>query len=341
MLPVDRVFCSLSKEMPDMTPCMPILDTYHTPRLLGLKLREAYLDSQKMAKAQLQAYYRYQVDGLEVGLGPSETPENMLGCRVIYPQDDVPIYGEPPIKELEDIDKIPLPEVLNKQLIPIEILSKEVGDKLFIAGVVSAPFEYACILHGFSQTLRDLRLRPGFVNGILERTTEISRIYGEALIRSGAHGIKIKDSVAASTIISPKDYRTFAQPYEKEILGRFKKMGAKTILHICTDSTPILKNMTETGADALEIDYIVDLKFAKALIGSIVCIKGNLAPVQLVLQRRPPEIFRATRDAILSAGVGGGYIVSTGDSIPRDTPSENVLAIVKATRKFGGASSLT
>ncbi len=335
MRPLDRVLCALDKDMPDIVPCMPVLDTYHTPKLLGLKLREAYLDGKKMAKAQLQAYLYYGVDGVEIGLGPNEKPENMLGCKVIYPEDDVPIYTKPPIKDPTDIDKIPYPSVSRKQLLPIDMLSKRIGDDAFLLGVVSAPFEYACILHGFLETLRDLRLRPKFIQSILKKTTEISKIFGQALISKGAHGIKIKDSVASSTIMSPAHYLEFAFPYEKEVIRLCRKKSAKTVLHICTDSKPILKQMARTGADALEIDHQVDLRFAKKDVGADVCIKGNLAPVNLILRGTPQDITEATKNAILAAGVGGGYMVSTGDSIPRDAPFENVTAIAKTTKQFG------
>jgi uroporphyrinogen decarboxylase len=41
------------------------------------------------------------------------------------------------------------------------------------------------------------------------------------------------------------------------------------------------------------------------------------------------------KECIEAAKDGGGYVLSTGDQVGRDTPDENIFAIVKATRKYG------
>ena len=35
------------------------------------------------------------------------------------------------------------------------------------------------------------------------------------------------------------------------------------------------------------------------------------------------------------AGRGGGFILSTGDQCGRDTPYENIVAVVEAAKKYG------
>ena len=66
-----------------------------------------------------------------------------------------------------------------------------------------------------------------------------------------------------------------------------------------------------------------------------VIAKNFVRSADLVLRKTPSDIEEAARRAILAAGVGGGYILSTGDSVPRDAPFENVAAITKTARQFG------
>ncbi len=44
---------------------------------------------------------------------------------------------------------------------------------------------------------------------------------------------------------------------------------------------------------------------------------------------------RASKQAIDDAAEGGGFILSTGDQCGRDTPDENILAMIQTARTYG------
>ncbi|MDI6827509.1 MAG: uroporphyrinogen decarboxylase family protein [Armatimonadota bacterium] len=48
------------------------------------------------------------------------------------------------------------------------------------------------------------------------------------------------------------------------------------------------------------------------------------------------EVFDASRRAIEGAKEGGEFILSTGDQCGRDTPFENIFAMIHAAEEFGG-----
>ena len=47
------------------------------------------------------------------------------------------------------------------------------------------------------------------------------------------------------------------------------------------------------------------------------------------------DVIDASKKAIDDAAEGGGFILSTGDQCGRDTPDENIFALVEAAKEFG------
>jgi uroporphyrinogen decarboxylase len=62
---------------------------------------------------------------------------------------------------------------------------------------------------------------------------------------------------------------------------------------------------------------------------------GNLHTTEVMLKGTPDDVRRASKKAIADAAEGGGFILSTGDQCGRDTPDENILAMVEVARTHG------
>jgi uroporphyrinogen decarboxylase len=62
---------------------------------------------------------------------------------------------------------------------------------------------------------------------------------------------------------------------------------------------------------------------------------GNLHTTNTMLQGTVKDIRRESLKAIKDAGVGGGFVLSTGDQCGRDTPDENILEMVRVCKEFG------
>jgi uroporphyrinogen decarboxylase len=92
--------------------------------------------------------------------------------------------------------------------------------------------------------------------------------------------------------------------------------------------------MADTGADALELDHFNDFAQVKKQIGARTCLEGNLDPARVMLQGTPEVVRQKSAELISIAGKGGGFILSPGCEVPRDTPPENMLALVEAARDF-------
>jgi hypothetical protein len=89
------------------------------------------------------------------------------------------------------------------------------------------------------------------------------------------------------------------------------------------------------GADALGLDWTVNLGRARALVGDRVALQGNLDPAILFAG---PEQIRAEVERSLTAtarlGAGSGHVFNLGHGISQFTPPESVTAMVEAVHDF-------
>jgi uroporphyrinogen decarboxylase len=69
--------------------------------------------------------------------------------------------------------------------------------------------------------------------------------------------------------------------------------------------------------------------------GKKIVLKGNLYTTEIMLRGSVGDVARASKKAIDDAGRNGGFILSTGDQCGRDTPDENIRAMVETARIYG------
>jgi uroporphyrinogen decarboxylase len=78
-----------------------------------------------------------------------------------------------------------------------------------------------------------------------------------------------------------------------------------------------------------------DLAEIKRLYGNKIVLKGNLHTTDVMLRGTVDDVVRASKKAIDDAAAGGRYVLSTGDQCGRDTPDENIIAMVGTARSYG------
>ena len=135
--------------------------------------------------------------------------------------------------------------------------------------------------------------------------------------------------------------RRVALPAVKRIIERATGDGIPTHVHSCGPEAELVRIMAEetdlTVIDPLEPPPMGDCDLAelKRRYGGSLVLKGNLHTTRTMLHGTPEEVAAASRKAIDEAGEGGGFILSTGDQCGRDTPEENLRAMIETARSYG------
>jgi len=136
-------------------------------------------------------------------------------------------------------------------------------------------------------------------------------------------------------------FRQLALPAVRRVLELATAAGMPTHIHSCGPETALVKIMAEktslTVIDPLEIPPMGDCKLAelKRLYGDKITLKGNLHTTDVMLRGTVEEVIAASKQAIDDAAAGGRFILSTGDQCGRDTPFDNLRAMVDTARTYG------
>jgi uroporphyrinogen decarboxylase len=336
----ERVLGTLERRPVDRVPVGPMmLDIGATA--IGVPVGRFAQDAELIAKGQLALYEALGHDIVFVGCDNYYIAEG-FGCGIALPEDETPHLERPPLTDIGDVFGLSVPDPLSDGRMPVMIeatrlLRKWLGDEVAIRTPGTGPFALASYFIGTQDFLIEVGMANAGMAGsnadaihhALDLAADALIAFGKACVDAGADILHCGDSLASCDVISPRDYERWAFPYQRKVIGAWKAYGAKTLLHICGDSTRVLDLYAETGADVIEVDHKVDLATARRVIGDRACVIGNVDPVTVLLQGTPERV-RAAADECLSVGRDGGYILGSGCIVPRITPLENVRAMVDA-----------
>ena len=78
----------------------------------------------------------------------------------------------------------------------------------------------------------------------------------------------------------------------------------------------------------------MDIRALKQSHGDRLCLLGNV-DLNLLGMRTPQEVENEVHDLIRDVGQGGGYIVTSGNSLAGYLLPQNVIAMSESVRKYG------
>jgi len=117
------------------------------------------------------------------------------------------------------------------------------------------------------------------------------------------------------------DYRTFALPYQQQVVRQVKAKHPNTplILYI-SGSAGVLELMGESGVDIISVDWTLDMAEARRRLGPAMAVQGNVDPAALFGSK---EFIRdRILDTVQKAG-RKGHILNLGHGILPGTPEDN------------------
>lgn len=332
MTSLNVVLESLKVGYHDRIPVVPLVGI-HSAKLAEISVSDALRDAEKMAKAELFALNRYGYDGIFPFMDQTVEAEAM-GCEIYEREGEIPAVAKSIVKEPEDIEKLEVPDPQRDGRFPVflravEEISEKVGGDVAVCAYITGPFTLASHLMGIEQVFINCIRSPEVLDELLKVTTSVSMRYGKDIVDMGAHVVMILEPVAA--LISPTHFKQFVTSYISKMADNIRRNNAFSILHICGNTSALLEGMAKTGVDGVNINASVDIGFAEGKVGDKVCIMGNIDPIKAMLDGSPENVKKASEECIGKAGERR-FILSSGCEIPKDTPPENVDAMVKVVR---------
>ena len=367
-----RLLAVLHGEMPDCVPASPDISNMVPARLTGKPFWDIYLrQDPPLWKAHIDAIKRFDIDGgfelydfgnLFGDESPAERrivdrrPDGSLVTRSFDPQTggwskyvEVHTAAMPPAAQIKP-HSLGLPEVPTtwepitgvkewpKGLELWKLIRGELGDH----GVLGMPSGMSTLIlqdpddiYEYHDHPEKFRRRRDEMIARAERRMELIAGLDEKpdFLFCGASGSLIWQS--------PRIFRELALPVLKRVTEMAYDLGIPTHVHSCGPENRLVKMAVEetrlTVIDPLEVPPMGDCDLAelKRLYGGRIVLKGNLHTTDVMLNGSVDDVVRACKRCIDEAAAGGGFILSTGDQTPRDTPDANIRAVVETARTYG------
>ena len=284
------------------------------------------------AEITLQPVKRIGVDAAIIFSDILVIPQAM-GVEVLMEEGKGPLLPNV-IKTEKDVislftDKVE--EKLDYVMKALTLTKQELNGDVPLIGFAGAPWTILCyMVEGKgSKTWEKAKefcfTQPDLAHQLLQKITDTTIHYLKAQIKAGANVVQVFDSWAGS--FSPEDFKRFAQPYLIQIADALQD-DAPVIL-FPKGSWYALKDLSESSASALGIDWCISPKMARELTAEKITLQGNFDPAKLLLPI--DDIKKEVKKMISEFGIQK-YIVNLGHGITPNIPVDHAKAFVDAVK---------
>ena len=173
------------------------------------------------------------------------------------------------------------------------------------------------------------------IEEILDRYVDWACVVAEHACRMGFDAYVTTDDMAfkTTTFFSPKVFRELVMPRYRRLR---EAVTLPWIIHSDGNMLPFMDDLVSLGIAGFHPNEkgAQDPRVTKQRYGDRLCVLGNV-DLNLLGMATPEEVDEEVRSLIRDVGPGGGYIVTSGNSLAGYLIPENVLALSRAVQKYG------
>ena len=328
-----RVMNRLQGKPVDRIPNMSIVMMF-AAKEVGITFGQYCSDYRLLAEGALRCYEKYGIDMVCAISDPMREAEG-FGTQVVIPEDGVPYAAVKRLQKLSDIDSLKVIDPsaglrMSDRVEAVRLLRQQVENDVPVIGWVEGALAECCDLMHMQEVFINMLDEPEAIRHLIEICTEQGILFAKAQVEAGAHIIGLGD--AATSLIGPALYAEFVLPYQKRMIRAIHDMGVPVKLHICGNINPVMHLVAQTGADMVDCDFMVDMERAADILPQGTAICGNFNPVEIMLQGTAERVKEETRRC-MDLGRRNNNFVAPGCEVPKDTPPENMLALLEALKE--------
>ncbi len=261
---------------------------------------------------------------------------------VVYkldPSGEAVVIGGPVSNE-QEFDQFRPPATKESDFLAMSYAVEKLGDNHAIVLGLQCPFRRSWNIVGGMTNLLILYMdQPQLVHKIARLVTDYTLEAIDIGLELGADIISLDGDLAfnTNTIMSPEHFREYLKPYYMEIVNYVHQKGHKIFKHTDGDHSKITNDLVDVGFDGLHPiqPQCLDIRQVKSEIGQGICLMGNIDCMETLVSKSISEVEEEVKQTIEIAAPGGGYILSSSNTIHPGVKAENYIAMVKAAQKYG------
>ncbi len=336
----ERVFRALERKEPDIIPHFEILVDHKVMNAIlpGASYEEfiEYMDWDALIN-QERDFIKEEV--------LSESPRivrNEWGTVERYTEEWVSVPMEAPVKSEKDLKSYRPPDPdEERRFEQIERWAKHYKGERAIVALGTDPNSVASLkMLGLEEWLMAFHTNPELVLRVNEIALDYCLRYVKNAISAGADIVWLGNDWAYKNgpMFSLEHFHKFVLPPFKAVVQEAKKRGAYVMKHTDGNCWSFLDSLVEAGVDSFHpVDPMADMDIGevKQKYGDRLCLMGNVNCATTLILGTVEDVRQETKEVIRKAGIGGGLIVTSSNSIHSSVKPENYVEMVRTIREYG------
>lgn len=214
----------------------------------------------------------------------------------------------------------------------IKLTKKELNNRVPLIGFAGAPWTIFCYMvegkgsKTFSESRKLLYTNPQLAHELLERITDFTIEYMRQQQLSGVDALQLFDSWAG--ILGHDQYTEFGLKYVHKIASAFRGFPFTIFSKGAVASLPEIAKIEST---AIGLDWNMDIKETRNLVGETRTLQGNLDPC--LLYAKDSIIVKET-NKLLDSFKSQRHIVNLGHGVYPDVDPEKVKILIKTVKDY-------
>lgn len=190
---------------------------------------------------------------------------------------------------------------------------------------------------------------------LVEHEPELRRLHGrhiEYLVektrrlceRTPLEAYFIGCSWSCNSLVGPRLWREWDKPVIRAVADEVHRQGKLLHVHLhgkCLETVP---DLAEIGIDCVcpferppggDVDGLAGLRQVARELRGKVTMNGNIHTVETLIRGTPEDVRREVREVWEAFRGTNRMIIGTGDQVGRETPEENLWAMIEEARAYG------
>jgi len=221
----------------------------------------------------------------------------------------------------------------------LRAMQQHAGDRVGLCGDCdSATLAFHASFRGLERALLDLVDDPPLVHAVMEKGERFAVERGKFNIDAGLRILRLNDSIANMSVISPRQFQEFIFPHIKTVCDELHGYcpEVKIYCHVCGNVLPVIALLVRTGLDCIgPLDPLGGFSVADArrAAGDAMLLMGGVNTLSFV-HSGPQQVRAEALRCIEEGGANDRFILGSGCALPRDSRPANIRALAEAAEAY-------
>ncbi|MBD2857979.1 uroporphyrinogen decarboxylase [Spongiibacter sp. KMU-158] len=316
------------------------LPEYRATRAKAGDFMSLCMNPELACEVTLQPLDRYPLDAAILFSDILTIPDAM-GLGLYFETGEGPRFKKT-VRSQADVDALPVVDGENDLTYvcdAVRTIRRELNGRVPLIGFSGSPWTLATYMvegGGSKDHARSKALafdQPEVMHSLLDKLAKSVTAYLNDQIKAGAQAVQIFDTWGGA--LSYAAYQEFSLKYMQQIVdGLIREHEGRPVpvILFTKNGGQWLDLMAATGANALGLDWTMDIGQARKQVGDRVALQGNMDPSMLFAS---PKRIREEVAAILkSFGTGTGHVFNLGHGITPGVNPEHAGAFIESVREL-------